>query len=279
MFSKEFQLQTESVAIRSLVTDIVTSANEIFGCQCKAVYIMGSLARGGFSEIASDIDIGVILSEPLSDVSSKIDKIKDTSLEKYPLVHNSVSIFWGSIESINGLVDIGRYPPFDRLDLIDHALLVSGQDIRDKLVKPSKRELEIASVEFSLDYLGTQKRQEEFSHCNRIAEKGAVYVTKTILFPARFIYLAQTGKIAGNDMSYKNYMANFSGADADLVEQGYMWRNEPLPTDLNVVTTALDKGLVPLYSRFINVYSDIMGQYGEGQLKRNLLQWKRNITV
>ena len=130
---------------------------------------MGSLARGGFSEVASDIDMGIILSGTLQeDDPSTIEKIQTNVAKNYPQINNNVSIFWGTIESINGAVDAGRYPPFDRLDLIDHALLLSGSEVRDQLIKPTKEELEIASAEFSIDYLGSNERINEFK--NRYTE-------------------------------------------------------------------------------------------------------------
>lgn len=105
---------------------------------------MGSLARGGFSEVASDIDIGLILEGPCGPQDeTEVDRILLRTLEQNATVTNKVSIFWGSIDSINGVVDAGRYPPFDRLDLIDHALLLAGREIRSQLKRPLKRELVI----------------------------------------------------------------------------------------------------------------------------------------
>lgn len=64
---------------------------------------MGSLARGGFSEAASDIDIGIVLQGPLQpDDQAQIDEVLSTSVTQYPNIKNNVSIFWGSVESING---------------------------------------------------------------------------------------------------------------------------------------------------------------------------------
>lgn len=83
--------------------------------------------------------------------------------------------------------------------------------MRDQLIRPTQEELEIASAEFSIDYLGNEERISEFLNCELITKKGAVYVTKTVLFPARFLYLANTGKIAGNDVSYQYYIDNFLG--------------------------------------------------------------------
>lgn len=261
-------MKTDNLEIKALVNDIVSSVNLSFGDGCEAIYIMGSLARGGFSEVASDIDIGIILTGDLASAERKINGILSQTIAAYPSVKNNVSVFWGSIESINGFKDAGRYPPFDRLDLIDHALLLSGDDIRGKLLRPTKKELEIASAEFSIGYLGNKERIEEFYNCGRIAGKGAVYITKTILFPARFIYLAKTGEVAGNEASYKHYIDNFVGPDANLVERAYKWRFDSLPGDPDKVKTYLESGLVQLYSRFIDLYIDRMG----GMVKTGL--WK-----
>jgi len=240
---------------------------------------MGSLARGGFSEVASDIDMGIILSGASQDDDlSTIEEIKVSAVKNYPQIHNNVSVFWGTIESINGVIDAGRYPPFDRLDLIDHALLLSGVEVRDQLIRPTKEELEIASTEFAIDYLGSKERIKEFLNCELITNKGAVYVTKTVLFPARFIYLAKTGEIAGNDVSYQYYIDNFSGSDAELVDSGYQWRLNSLPENLDSVTQKIDKGIINLYHKFIDIYAERMDSYGKPDLKSKLIQWKKNIT-
>jgi predicted nucleotidyltransferase len=77
-------VKTDNQEIKSLINDISTSAQEVFGDRCTAVYIMGSLARGGFSEIASDIDIGVILSGDIQESDlANIQNIKTTSVKKY----------------------------------------------------------------------------------------------------------------------------------------------------------------------------------------------------
>lgn len=272
-------MKTNNEEIKSLISDITESAQAALNHRCMSIYIMGSLARGGFSEVASDIDIGIILDgEPQESDLSTIEEIQTNVVENHPQIRNSVSIFWGTIESINGAVDAGRYPPFDRLDLIDHALLLSGAEVRDQLIRPTQEELEIASAEFSIDYLGSNERINEFLNCELITNKGVVYVTKTILFPARFIYLAKTGEIAGNDISYQYYINNFSGSDAELVDSGYQWRLSSLPENLDSVTQKMSEGLIKLYHNFIDIYAERMDSYGQLKLRSNLIQWKRNIT-
>ena len=112
-----------------------------------------------------------------------------------------------------------------------------------------------------------------------MAKKGAVYITKTVLFPARFLYLEKTGEIAGNDASYQYYVDSFTGDDADLVNSGYQWRLHGLPEDLDSVTKKLNKGLVSLYHNFIDIYAGRMESYGQHELKQKLMQWRENITI
>ncbi|NES84803.1 MAG: nucleotidyltransferase domain-containing protein [Moorea sp. SIO2B7] len=271
-------MQINNEKIKSLVLTVGSSAKLMLKERCVAVYIMGSLARGGFSEIVSDIDIGIIIEEPIEQEDKiTIDKIKTRYIQKYPSVKNNISIFWGSVDSLNGVVDEGRFPPFDRIDLIDHGLLIEGTDIKPNLIRPSKKELEIAGAKFALNYLGTEEKIREFNECSLMASKGDVYITKTILFPARFIYLARTGKIAGNDVSYQYYIDNFEGDDAALIKLGYKWRLESVPTSSEDIIIPLNKGIAPLYHRFIDIYIERMESYGEEGLASQLGKWKQNI--
>ena len=220
----------------------------------------------------------LFLKDHWENAREKVNDILSSAHKTFPSVKNNISIFWGSIESLNGITEAGRYPPFDRLDLIDHALILSGKDIRQMLTRPTKKELEIASSTFSLNYLAKKERIEEFHDCKRIAEKGVVYTTKTILFPARFIYLQKTGEIAGNEESSRHYIDNFAGPDAELIRQGYFWRFNSLPKDIDIVTNYLRKGISILYINYINLYIQQMDLYKEINLMDKLIQWKNDIS-
>ena len=106
-----------------------------------------------------------------------------------------------------------------------------------------------------------------------------MYTTKIILFPARFIYGEKTGKIAGNEESSLYYQNNYKGPDAELIKNGYNWRLNSLPEDLNIVTDSLQKGLPPLYINYINIYIQRMEQYEETSLKNELIQWRSRISA
>jgi Nucleotidyltransferase domain len=262
------------------IVDFVTAdVKEVFGARCAAVYLMGSLARGGFSPVASDIDIGVVLCDPLTtadgDVIGAISRraqVLDSSIQ------NKVSIFWGSVQSLNRTVDAGRYPPFDRLDLIDHGRLLTGCDIRSQLTRPTQQELITAGAEFALDYLATPERMADFAHVARIPAGGIVYLTKTVLFPARFLYLEHHAAIAGNDESARFYSERFTGADSDLVRNALRWRTAPLPSNPQVVHL-LERGLAPLYRRFLDRYIDRLDSYDETELAQRLRHWHAQLDA
>jgi hypothetical protein len=272
-------MKTDNPDITALIDDIRAHAQAIFKDRFGGMYLMGSLARGGFSAGVSDIDLGLILSDPLQDSDAEtIAQLQSEVTNQHPKVQNSVSIFWGSIASINGQTNAGRYPPFDRLDLIDHALLLGGTDQRARLIRPSQQELEISNVKFALDYLGSDEVISEFLDCARITDKGGLYVSKTILYPTRFIYVARTGKIAGNDVSHDYYIDNFDGPEVDLVRFGYKLRQQDLPDDKSRVTQDLQQGLAILYGKFLDIYVARMAEYGQDALAARLLAWKQSIT-
>lgn len=274
------KIQTDHAGILSLVNDFVVMAKAHFADQCVAVYIMGSLSRGGFSEHASDIDLGIILHPVESVTDAEIHSLVGRLRENHSAIKNNVSVFWGSVDTINGSESGGRYPPFDRLDLIEHATLLLGQDVRDQLRLPTKKELEVSCVEFALKKLATLERIQEFFECQRIANKGIVYVTKTILFPARFIYLLKSGVIAGNEASAEYYVNNFLlGPDAILVNNSYQWRVNGFPARFDEVAECLQIGLVPLYVRFIDLYIAVMKDYQRDDLVTQLQAWKQKIEL
>lgn len=108
-----------------------------------------------------------------------------------------------------------------------------------------------------------------------MAAKGNAYAAKTVLFPTRFIFLEKTGLVAGNDISYKDYVDHYQGADADLVVLAYDWRFKAEPCASRELEQALRRGLVPLYRRFIDIYMERMAFHGEHDLAEKLADWKR----
>ena len=94
-----------------------------------AAYALGSLAHGGFSPLVSDIDLGLVLADPvLEGDAGNIQAIAEAQRDSGSDLHRRLSVFWGTPATLGGRAAGGRFPPLDRLDLLDNGRLVCGED-------------------------------------------------------------------------------------------------------------------------------------------------------
>jgi len=56
-------------------------------------------------------------------------------------------VFWGTPSTLQGRVRGGRFPPLDRLDLLDYGRLLTGRDARTYVARPSQAELRVDGTE------------------------------------------------------------------------------------------------------------------------------------
>src|SRR5580693_9117985 len=101
-----------------------------FGPRLIAGYALGSLAHGGFSPLVSDVDLGLVMRDP---VRAK-DRVTIRGVARSVRAGGSVlderlSVFWGTPATLQGQRRGGRFPPLDRLDLLDYGRLLAGQDL------------------------------------------------------------------------------------------------------------------------------------------------------
>lgn len=168
-------------------------------------YALGSLAHGGFSEIYSDIDVGLLLGcvEPPLDMPALLAEAKalDSELGK------KLSVFWG-----NPQYDWGRLPVIDRLDLLDHGMaLLHG--IRPPFHRPSADEIhreQLQSIEKSW-----KPRLPELSRLTALEPKDRKPYIRAILYAARLIYTWDKLAVASNDRAVE-YLHEVEPAGLDL---------------------------------------------------------------
>jgi hypothetical protein len=117
-------------------------------------YALGSLAHGGFSPLVSDVDLGLILADPLRTIDRIAIRQMTHSLRSAgPTMCERLSVFWGAPSTLRGQSRGGRFPPLDRLDLLDHGQLLIGEDARSVVARPELAELLVAGAEFTLGQL------------------------------------------------------------------------------------------------------------------------------
>src|SRR6516165_4010467 len=98
----------------------VSAYRAALGSRLIAGYALGSLAHGGFSPLVSDIDLGLILHDPLrANDRLTIRKVARSVRAGGSAADERLSVFWGTPATLQGHGRGGRFPPLDRLDLLD----------------------------------------------------------------------------------------------------------------------------------------------------------------
>ena len=180
------------------------------------VYLIGSLAHGGFNRRYSDIDMALVVDDPLT--AAALDALREDAARASPDLAAKLSVFWA-----DRAFSAGRFPPLDRVDFVDHAVaLMEREAIRP--ARPTTAEIR--------DYL----RGQPFEAWAANAAKFAALETlepanhkpylRAQLYPARFVYSWETGRIASNDDAVA-YLAGhrLEGLDVELVSRALRCRD------------------------------------------------------
>ena len=86
-----------------VLAEAVEAYRVVLGGRLLAAYALGSLAHGGFSELVSDIDLGLIVSDPpLPADGSMIQMVADAEKSKGSALHERLSVFWGTPATLRG---------------------------------------------------------------------------------------------------------------------------------------------------------------------------------
>jgi hypothetical protein len=267
-----------------------------FGSRLVAAYALGSLAHGGFSPLVSDVDIGLVLADP--------PRLKDWVMLRFvgnavraggSELHQRLSVFWATPGILQGRSRGGRFPPLDRLDLVEHGRLLAGTDVRDGIARPAQAELLMAGAEFALGYLGgdpglAQRLRRlparglrgddpvtEFRTPAVLLSRGNRRLTKVVLFPVRFLYTAATGQVGTNAASVEHYLAGRPVPAAELVSAALAWRREPPAND--AAAALLGQELLPLYVHYIDDHVERLEAAGSDRLAGRFRRWRARLLA
>jgi len=189
------------------VLDIgLDQASCIFPGRVRAAYALGSLGGGGgFSRAVSDVDFAVIL-DKLEKFDDERAKLLTTNVKNQAGVElaDRLSFFWMST------TEVGRFPPVDRLDLIESGRLLQGCDCRNEIARPAIQDIVLSSAQMALDKFNLPEVDAEFSEPLPLLRSGQRALTKRILFPVRFILTAETGRIGRNNAAVQHYHHSLS---------------------------------------------------------------------
>ena len=274
-----------------MLADAVCAFRAALGSRLVAGYALGSLAHGGFSPLVSDVDLGLVLEDPLR-VSDRITIHRAARALRSggSVLHARLSVFWGTSLILQGRATGGRFPPLDRLDLLDHGRLLTGREVRHSLPRPGKAELLLAGAEFALGHLGGAPKGRnrvlgwaraglrgenvlnEIRTPSLLVASGPRHMTKVVLFPVRFLFTAETGEVGTNSVAAEHYLASGRGPAAGLVSAAAGWRLEPPAAD--EATALLGRELIPLYVHYIDDHIARLRALGNQRLAGSFRRWR-----
>ena len=282
----------------TVLAEAVESCRLALGDRLLAAYALGSLAHGGFSELVSDIDLGLIVSDPLlPEDAAMIQVVAEGERSKGSALHERLSVFWGTPSTLRGEQEGGRFPALDRLDLIENGRLLAGSDDeRARLPRPDAVELLVAGANFALDYLAGVRGPaglpapglaslrpagedaiEEIRSPDLLVAHGVRRLTKLVLFPVRFLYTAATGRVGTNDAAAAHYLGDDRAPSRTLVAAALAWRTAA-PTDGAAAAALLREQLLPLYLHYIADHIARLDSLGENELADGFKEWRDRLV-
>jgi hypothetical protein len=262
--------QGEAVLVRA-----VAAYRAALGSRLIAGYALGSLAHGGFSPLVSDVDLGLILADPVR-VKDRltIRNVARSVKAGGSALDQRLSVFWGTPATLQGQSRGGRFPPLDRLDLLEYGRLLTGTDARSAVARPDRSELLVAGAEFALGSLG---RTTEIRTPSRLVSAGLRRMTKVVLFPVRFLFTAQTGQVGTNTLAARHYLASPDVPATALVAAALAWRHEPPPH--GEAAALLNRELIPLFVHYLDDHVARLRAVGHHRLADRFRRWRTRLLA
>jgi hypothetical protein len=281
----------------AVLAQAVTAYQAALGSRLVAAYALGSLAHGGFSPLVSDVDLGLILRDPLWNRHRlAIRTVAGAVRADGSALHRRLSVFWGTPATLAGRARGGRFPPLDRLDLLDYGRLLAGQDTRYGVARPGPEELLVAGAEFALATLdgagnlpgrlralarpGSRDHSAlaEIRDPARLVSRGPRRTTKIVLFPVRFLFTAATGRVGTNSLAAEHYLATPGAPATELVAAALAWRLEP-SADEAAATALLSRELIALYVHYLDDHITRLSVAGRRGLAGSFRRWRARLLA
>jgi hypothetical protein len=168
---------------------LVCNWQEALGTELLGAYLIGSLAHAGFSRRYSDVDMALVTAAGLS--PQTLDRMRNEATALSADWGPKLSVFWTDRH-----FSLGRFPPLDRVDYLDHAVALMERE-RVGATRPTLAE--IRDYLRGAPFAGWSDRARSFAAAEKLDPKDHKAYLRTLLYPARFLYSWATGLVGSND--------------------------------------------------------------------------------
>jgi hypothetical protein len=201
---------------------LVPHWQKALGAELLGAYLIGSLGHAGFNRRYSDIDIALVTTAGLS--PQALDHLRRDALVLSADWGPKVSIFWADRH-----FSVGRFPPLDRIDYLDHAVALMERECE----RPARPTLEeIRNYLSGAPFENWAERARSFATAETLEPKDRKAYLRTLLYPARFCYSWLTGLIGSNDdaMAFLS-KKDIAGLDIGVIECALQCRQNAADPD------------------------------------------------
>ena len=223
--------QAASAAAAGFARRAATLWQTRLGANSLGIYLIGSLAHGGFSRRYSDIDVALVTESGLSPETLDDLRKKATSLSAD--WGPKLSFFWADRH-----FSIGRFPPLDRIDYLDRPVVLAERE----RVQPARPSItDIREYLRGTPFATWSAAASRFAAAETLDAKDRKAFLRALLYPARFCFSYLTGDMASNDDAVV-YLREQKPAGLDLtaIEQAMACRRAAAdPDSLFPLRTAL----------------------------------------
>src|SRR3984893_12684380 len=194
---------------------LVPHWQEALGTGLLGAYLIGSVAHAGFSRRYSDIDIALVTAAGLSPQAH--DRVRSEAVALSADWGPKVSVFWTDRH-----FSLGRFPPLDRVDYLDHAIMLMERE----RVRPARPTLEeIHRYLRGAPFASWAERARSFAAAETLEPKDHKAYLRTLLYPGRFCYSWITGLMGSNDDAVALLRAGrAAGLDISLLKGALLCR-------------------------------------------------------
>jgi predicted nucleotidyltransferase len=253
---------------RAVLAAAIEAARGRLGPRLVAAYALGSLAHGGFSPLVSDVDLGLVVADPLDPADgAEIAALREDVASVDPLAAR-LSVFWGSPTSLAA----GRWPALDRADLVEHGVLLHGTDVRHVTAVPTRLELLVETARLACDVLARPEHEREIVDPAFAVAGGPRVASKAALFPVRFLWTSRDGGVGDARAAAAHYLAGDPPPPhARLVRAALGWR-DAWAGDMKEKERLL-AAATSLYREFAADYAARLAPAGHAELAGALVAW------
>jgi hypothetical protein len=239
--------RTADAAGWAVIAAAVAAARARLGEELAAAYAIGSLAHGGFAPAASDVDLALLTEgdAPIGDaVAAVVAEVAAAAAAggREGGLGARLSVFHAPWRRLGDPPSGARFPAIDRLDLLDHGVLVAGREVRDPAARPAAATVIDEAVAFTAARLDVA--QLDALIADAAAGRATVrQTTKLVLAPVRLAVLVEHRRVMGNADAADLY----AGAHAALVHHAVAWRDAAILPPPAALSARLADGLRALH--------------------------------